>query len=645
MDKSLTFRIEIYTANKPLETVDKTINAKEVFTYTNPNYDLVLKEVIDDSSSEEPKVTFKMYDKYIGLSDEQKNAVTVLENKLSNTLNSYTTSETQEIKIADPNAINISDWTEAKATQTALGYGCITASLGLQWSILESNNIISNSFYSLLIRVYEDAEMTREKTGNFKFDETYYIGLSYEGTCQVGNTSITSKAVLSSPIPVVLKSVEPDKDAANQLRRNVNQNNDPIDIYYDDLSWANILSFTGNEPAIPLANHADSMLYERDPKTYKNLVGNTDLHIKVFFGGSGVNSYMSKCTSGGLLYYVDNVFYWQGAYSTIYMNNVLYVGNNAKNIEKAAEDRLNAYFETDDITVTELNGEGFLNELRKANTGIDRSFLEDFATSAYITDSGIIFYYFDQSENKDILVDGMNYPIENMGLLSSNKIIAGDKSGTYQPYKVSMNGHDYVFLIAKVAPGQLKKAYANWKDEKTDIISQGANGNMPIDTYTKVDPVTDEEDLIIIKDKFGNETKIDAYDITAHSNFKDGEFTDLGNGRMKICVPIGNLDPNSIKVYHYDDVNKKVTDEQFTLTKETIDGIEYICFEVTHFSVYGIAGTESKSATGTSNNNSTIDATETGDSTNILFFTLLATIALIALTVTFFFRRKVVNGK
>ena len=146
---------------------------------------------------------------------------------------------------------------------------------------------------------------------------------------------------------------------------------------------------------------------------------------------------------------------------------------------------------------------------------------------------------------------------------------------------------NYLYVIDIGTEEQLKEPYADWTDEDTNIKIKGQNGYVPFDAYTKIRVINGGKEIKFIQNKVGSDKTVHAYDINAYTNFKGGKLEDLGNGLMKIMIPLGVLSEDGVKAHYVDDQGN-VQDLQYTI--EEADGKKYVCFITNHFSTYAISG-------------------------------------------------------
>jgi hypothetical protein len=174
-------------------------------------------------------------------------------------------------------------------------------------------------------------------------------------------------------------------------------------------------------------------------------------------------------------------------------------------------------------------------------------------------------------------------------------------------------------------------------DNDTQIITKGVNGQIPVDAYSDIVQIKDEETLDKYKATLSNRAELTVFDINIHSNFGSTKLTDLGGGLMKVMIPLGNYSKDTVNV-HYFDNNGARHDLEFTF--ETYNGIEYVCFITDHFSVYGISGIETSFIA----DNDVVDSVvPTGDEFALDFYACIAGLALVIMAATVFIRRKAVR--
>ncbi len=607
------------------------------------SYELANVEYIEDTAT----LTYSFINAEYKLTKEHLQEFEAFKDKLQDVL-APCNGTTFEIKIADPKAIDIGDWEEWAVT-TAFDIDPIALKYGLD--SMMSPNEDSHCFFTPYY--YKDKAMKQriEDISNLKPEETIYINFVYEGQYKWRDLGIAKsfKVGLDTPVKAKYSIVDVDKESDEVKKiRSVNHSV-RYDVTYDDLAWINILNYVGFDPKMPNAGHADSMLRNLNPEVYDKLVGDTKLDIKVPFGRSGTSTDFSKEVVGRALYYVDDVFYYAGSEIRIGMVNSVYVPKNSKDRVKAAEERIKAYMDDADFPV---RISGFDNvELAKfvlKNFNRDEyRIIGDIRGDvyAYLTEYGVALYNTPNKTSKEYFVAFCpfvecdvfdNGTIEKAGTVDYIHMGQdGSKKNVpaYKAYKLNLDGQEYVYTIGEKSKDQLKNPLADWEDIDSGIITEGENGQVVTDFYTKIRKVGKDEIKVISKKVNGKNVK--AFDINAFTNFKEEGITDLGNGVVKVMIPLEDFGEENLQAFYYDQKGNVI---YLDYVIEEDDGIKYVCFTTNHFSTYGIASDDNSAVSETIDND--YSEVDTGDSFNVTIPIAIGLAAIVAMIAVVAFRRR-----
>ncbi len=615
-------------------------------------------DTVNSDGLKEGTLTYKFVDASYLITEERKEELAEFESGLKEILNSCGTEYTA--KIADP-AVFEDEW---YGKDEAVAGAFADDGLILQFGIDRTLRVEDKIKYYLEPKYYKDAELTEE----IGLSETepgvpFYISLGYGGTYRWDDVYVNSSVRADNAITATYTFEDVDENSAEVKKIKENLEKGLVEISYDDLAWINVLAFVGYDPKMPGIGHAGSMLKNRTPDLYEDLVGETALDLKVAFGGFGASFEFSKMVGGNTAYFVDDVFYRLGNETFIYMINSVYVAENSIDRAAAAEIRIKDYMGDNDydVDVTELNSAD-LAEFVVEEFGCDES-----TVAAYMTEYGVALYKNSDNTGKSGFIGLMPFGTADVfanGNLEQNGTLqyvdVGDEGkkrnvNAYKAYKLELGEASYLYVIGTKPENELENPFANWEDQDTGIITEGKNGQVVGDFYTKIHRTSDGDIEVIKKELKGNAGKVEAYDIVAFTNFKDGKITDLGDGRVQIMVPFDSkkMDKDNLKVFYYNDNSKKVEEELPFELIPNADAPEYVCFTVSHFSTYGIAevsdggsgGNDNAGNTGDADNSGKTEADKdseanTGDDFSPMLAAIAGLLALAAFGTTMFVRRR-----
>lgn len=675
------------------------------------DYNIKLDEIVDNSSdSEAPSVTLTFHRTSAEMTEKNYADITEINAVLADKL-SQCSGQKYNLKIANPENLGISGWDKDTALKFMSNYAAMAVYTGLDWVLKVNGTIISAKF-----DFYKDRELKNkvdfEEFEKLEEGKTYYIEISYaydyiDGDIRVPNQGIS----IENPCEFIVEFVDVDSDSAEvaQIKKNIERKNKDIKIYYNDLSWINILANTGKDTIAPSIKNAGSIIKNRNEEIYKELVGDTNLEIKVGFGGMGDGDCISKGTyAGNMFYSVDDVLYFNDMFSysevnaeedvyetnngiSIYMSNIIYVASGTKDRAKAAEDRIKSYMDPDnsnyDVKIAKLSPTE-LAEFAKKDESV---YLDVYdvnwnavdiknAKAAYLTEYGIAFYNNEKKTDKENLMGIHNFHTTNEALPGSfdemkieksnktvdsltylkideetgeEKAVTKNNVAVYDIYKLQLNNdtaQEYLYLIGEKPERELENPLASWEDNDSGIITDGQNGQVIEDFYVRVSMTPEGIKQEIVRKI--NADKVSSYDIFGYTNFRSGQVTNLGNGRVEVKIPLNKIEKGKLIVFYYDK-NGNIERLRYKIVKE--NGIEYVCFITNHFSTYGIAevsdsSTDDGTISGNTGNTDQIDKSDktkqadtssnTGDSMNMFIPITLAGLALVAMAAIAVTRRR-----
>lgn len=692
LDKPLLVRAEVYEDNA-LQTKDETFVFEEYAQpYVSLEYpgntslyplskEMTLIEIVDETLTDNPALILKFSKATMSdtLPENQmkeflKPLLDPAEEQLANIENTKL-----HMKIADPTEMGIEGYGESEAKQMMLKYPVIFE-LGLQEIILEKDakEVMDEDGARLFTMLYSDKSLKKQiypefdkETGTQKFDveenKTYYLQVGYS----VRKYNSTIKKMVSTEvfsdelIEISFEFVEPQEKAVAQIKKSA-----ALDLEYkiDDLSWINTLVSCGFETWMPSVSNPDAILKVQNDELYKKMVGDTDLDILLTFGAGGDHYKFITNYRATPVYMLDDVYYFAGTtgknLSAMYLGQVMYVPEGTTDRAKAAEQRIEKFLGEGafEVNVQKLDSKVFIDYFISA-TGLSYGHLEknlgiitEEIRAMYLMEDGVAFYSHETLTDKDhflglarLCIDSAykenlfkNSGLEEVATLeyvySRAEYINKTNVKAYMPYGVTLTNietkesKDMLYAIGIGTEDQLKEPYADWKDDETGIVTKGENGYVPFDAHTKIRVIKNGTEIKFIQDKVGDDKKVHAYDINAYTNFKGGKLTDLGDGRMKVMIPLGVLSEDGVKAHYVDDQGN-VQNLEYTI--EEYEGEKYVCFITNHFSTYAISGIEAKVPADGTDKTPTQDQTkpetpttpETGDNSYIMNWALVAAVA------------------
>lgn len=628
-------------------------------------------DTVEDSSEEMPsKVTLVFHDVNDEITGEQQKEIESMEKEISRRLSSCDDRE-YEIMLADPGDLNIEGWTNESAVEFAYSPPAVVLHTGLEMAFK-----INRSFVGLNINYYYDRGLQQPVDQAMEAGNVYYADIFYSYSYNAGEFEVYGEVHAEKPckFKVEFTNVEQNSPEIGKIKENIGKEyQEAVDIIYDDMAWLNILAFIGNDAMMPSIENAGSILKSRSPEMFKELVGDTNLDIMISFGGAGGGDFLTKYASEAqTVYYVDDVLYYNEPLEydengdiinspisfMLNMSNVLYVSEESDDRAEAAEDRIEKYMDDDhyDVDIEEMSPEN-LAEYGKTEESVyldvvnkDGNTVElDRAEAAYLTEYGIAFYDDENNTNAENFV-GIT-PLAQENKIDFSKLEEGKDSlyikastetnefeenvQAYKIYKLSLKGSDYLYVLGVKPGNELEKPLADWEDKDSGIITEGENGQVAADFYTKIRKTKDGEIKVITQKIKAN--KVNSYDINAYTNFKSEKITDLGNGKVKVKIPLDDFGKENLKAFYYDQRGNVV---YLDFTIETEDGKEYVCFITNHFSTYGIATVnETAGGAGTANDgNNDIKgemdkSADTGDRWNMLYFVMAVIMTVLSASV------------
>lgn len=625
---------------------------------------------IDQTMEKEPKLTIEFYCASAEITEEDYDRFERLKAQAEDVLETVS-ADSISLKIADPEELNIDGYTEDDVESYITESMMLSRELDLPDSLYdEKEGQTFGTSVSLWADIYTDEEMTQsaeaydeendEWSLHIEPNTTYYLDVSYLIYTSCGNgISLDDTVSLGRPIEISYEYVPvgENTDEVEQIKKIGNME---LNYIVDDLCWINTLVTAGFDAYIPSVKNTEAFLRAGNPGLYEQLIGNTDLEVVTEYGRAGDAFSFIGETSARPYYYVDDVFYGTGGTQSyrnrMYIANALYVPEGTTDRAAAAEERIDHYLDggayeatvssvTDPQEMLDLWLASAIGEEEEEWIESEISPIRDQAKAAYLTKYGVAFYSDETSTAKeDFLTTWMicgesefadqlfeNSSLEEVGTLDyiAHAYDEFEKTDVhaYAPYKLTLTNtakdesQDYLYAIAIGDEDKLREPYAEWKDDETNIITKSENGYVPFDAYTKIRVIKDGKEIKFIQDKVGNDKKVHAYDINAYTNFKGGKLQDLGDGLMKVMIPLGVLSEDGVKA-HYVDEEGNVQDLEFNI--EEYEGMKYVSFLTNHFSVYAISGVEE----GTGEAPTHSKAPDTGDHANLIGWIMAACLGI-----------------
>ncbi len=601
----------------------------ELYDYENPQL------------PKEEKLTFVLEEDTQALSADQISELEEAEQKMAALL-AEIDAEPLRVRIADPQVFAEEGWTQAEAYSIARD---VELKLSRDINTIESPS--AHSSYTFMPRYYADQELTQELAyGELEPGKTCYVVIEYLGSFTWPGSEGYGRSVITSGEPLEfsyqLVPVEPDSAEVRQIKAN-NESTDPILVSYSDLAWINVVGFLGYKPVVPAVSNVNSLLAGRDEELYNELIAESSLKLVMIPEaiGEGDAADFSGAIVGSTYYYVDDVFYRPGNTGYIHMANFAYVVEGSSDRAAALEKRVKDYMDDEqyDISVSAMSRQELTDYvLEKCR----EKYYPDFSNvkAAYLTAHGIALYSDETSTDQEYFIDNLFIVNPFDGLEFSTLEAAGTLSymvvdgqpqtdvAAYRTYLLAMAGEQYLYVIGEKPQSELETPLADFADNESGIVIKGQNGQVIEDFYAKIRK-TGKGDIQIITQKI-NANKVNSFDINAFTNFKSEQITDMGDGRVKVMIPLEDFGRENLKAFYYDQRGNVV---YLNHTIEEIGGVEYVCFVTNHFSTYGIAivneaGSSSDAAGSSSDAAVDGKVSETGDTSGLTIWLALAAAAL-----------------
>lgn len=296
--------------------------------------------------------------------------------------------------------------------------------------------------------------------------------------------------------------------------------------------------------------------------------------VKKFFGynnfevrvGLGVDTMYYQAQGGGIEFWHNGTLYGIGPMTLVVNPYVVYIKEDATDIEKAIKDRLGKYFDVENVTKdTTLKVDELLEAAEVEFADYWDSEISNYedqggyeSKEAYVEDMMNLEYYDD------------NAPAHYLVLAEEDRYLVEFEDG-------------WATVLAVVRDDEKAK---DSRELITNDVGTGVEvkteGLIPLDTLIQVARITSGEDYDKIV-KLLNVTNLEMFDLKLFSTSEDTYITKLENGSFEVKLPIKEeLKGKDLIVYYVDN------DDKIEEYKVTIDG-DYAVFTTNHFSIYTLA--------------------------------------------------------
>ena len=326
----------------------------------------------------------------------------------------------------------------------------------------------------------------------------------------------------------------------------------------------------------------------------KKFLGYNNFEVRV---GLGADSMYYQEQGGNIEFYYNGTLYGIGPRTVVVDPYVVYIPEDATDIEKAIKDRLGKYFS---VTSVEKDTTATVVELLAAAEDEFGDYWDS---------------YISQLEDKN----GYNSKEEYIADMMNNEYLNEDAPAHYlaicEQYRYVVEFEDgFATVLAVVRDNEKandsRVVVTNDAGTGVEVKTEGI---IPLDTLISVARVTsgDEYEKIV---KILNTTNVDMFDLKLFSTSEDKYITKLDDGSFEVALPIKDeLKGKNLIVYYVDE------DDNIEKYDVTIKD-SYAIFKTDHFSIYTLAENTSE-IVGVENPN-------TGD--NLLIYMVIGIISIIA---------------
>ena len=322
--------------------------------------------------------------------------------------------------------------------------------------------------------------------------------------------------------------------------------------------------------------------------------------------GIGEENPYFNTQAGEIQFWYDDTLYGVGPMTTVVDPYVVYIPEDATNIEEAIKNRFSKYYKVVNVEkITTKTVEQLLEDEKK---GFESYW--DSTISTYPDHNGY-------ANKEEYVKDMMNTTYNNEEAPGHFMTIAED----YQ-YSVKFeDGFETILAVVKdnEKAKDTRKVVTNDSGTGVEISTEGL---IPLDTLIKVAKVTsgEEYDKIVSLLKVNN---MEMFDLKLFSTSEEKFITKLEDGTFNVRLPISEtLKGKELIVYHVKD------DDTIEEHAVTLDG-DYAVFSTDHFSIYTLAEAPGE-----------ISNPATGDKI-VIYVLALATSLIGILGTTMFFKKKI----
>lgn len=281
--------------------------------------------------------------------------------------------------------------------------------------------------------------------------------------------------------------------------------------------------------------------------------------------GMGEDSPYFSSQGGGIQFWYNDTLYGVGPLVHVVMPYVVYIPEDATDIEQAIKDRLGKYFDIKSVTA---NSKTVAEIMEEADAEFENMWnqLSDGEKEHYDSKQS----YIDFLKQENILSEHAPAHFLTLAMNQRYDVTFADEWET-----------TLVVIKDNEKANDTRKVITNDAGTGVEISTDSL---IPIDALIKVARITsgDEYDKIIgiIKN-----TNVEMFDLKLFSTSEDKFITKLEDGKFKVKLPIKEeFKGKNLKVY-YVDADNKVEEYKVTIS----DDGNYAIFETDHFSIYTLA--------------------------------------------------------
>lgn len=293
--------------------------------------------------------------------------------------------------------------------------------------------------------------------------------------------------------------------------------------------------------------------------------------------GLGTDDPYYQAQGGNIEFWYNGTLYGVGPRTVVVMPFIVYIPEDATNIEKAIKDRLGAYFEVDTVekdttkTITAIIAEkrteaednwDHMTDSEKQHCG--------YATKEAYVEARLNMQIYNEEAEAHFLTKAID-----------DRYVVTFKDG----WATAL-----VVVKDNTQASDTRKVVTNDTGTGVEISTEGI---IPLDTLIQVAKVTsgEEYDKIV---KLLKVNDVEMFDLKLYSKSEGDFITKLTSGKFQVKLPVSEKfkDKTSFIVYYVDE-NDKVIEYEAKLD----DTKKFVVFETDHFSIYTLALKETATST------------------------------------------------